>query len=239
MNQGSSSQAGESDSQNSPPIQFPTNFSQYFTPNYLQNFHPFGPPSNYQPYGHPPPIFQGARPHGNWMQSIPAGFQGGQDNSVHSPNQVFGFATSRSLFGMQSGTSGGAVGNSSSHGSESASPCPASQKQQETVNAQELSDSSDGPRRGTRVNWTEDDNIRLMSSWLSNSVDSIKGNDKKAEHYWKAVAQEFNSNMPGGGHKRTAKQCRTHWMVLRERLQSSVSSILKLEVPSLVGTLMI
>ena len=87
-----------------------------------------------------------------------------------------------------------------SHGSESASPCPASQKQPETVDVQELSDSSDEPRRGTRVNWTEDDNTRLMSYWLSNSVDPIKGNDKKSEHYWKAVAQEINNNMPSGGH---------------------------------------
>jgi len=89
------------------------------------------------------------------MQSTTAGFQAGQQNSVHSPNQVFGFAVSRSLFGVQSDTSGGAAGNNSSHGSESASSCPASQKQQEIV--QELSDSSDEPRRGTRVNWTEDD----------------------------------------------------------------------------------
>ena len=154
-NHGSSSQGAESDSQNSPPIQFPANFSQYFPPNYLQNFHPFGPPSNYQSYGHSPPIFQGTRNHGNWIQSTKTCFQAGPQNSVHSPNQVFGFAASRSLFGVQSDTSGGAAGNNSSHGSESASSCPVSQKQPETV--QELSDSSDEPRRGTRVNWTEDD----------------------------------------------------------------------------------
>ena len=57
-----------------------------------------------------------------------------------------------------------------------------------------------------------------MSSWLSNSVDPIKGNDKKSEHYWKAVAQEFNSNMPSGGHKRIAKQCRTHWDGLKREV---------------------
>ena len=188
MNQGSSSQGAESDSQNTPPIQFPTNFSQYFPPNYLQNFHPFGPPSNYQSYGHSPPIFQGARNHGNWIQSTKTGFQAGPQNSMHSPNQVFGCAASRSLFGVQSDTSGGAAGNNSSHGLESASPCLASQKQPETDDVQEISDSNDEPRRGTRVNWTEDDNTRLMSSWLSNSVDPIKGNDKKSEHYWKVVA---------------------------------------------------
>jgi len=91
------------------------------------------------------------------MQSTTAGFQAGQQNSVHSPNQVFGFAASRSLFGVQSDTSGGAAGNNSSHGLESASPCLASQKQTETDDVKEISDSSDEPRRGTRVNWTEDD----------------------------------------------------------------------------------
>ena len=123
MNQGSSSQGAESDSQNTPPIQFPTNFSQYFPPNYLQNFHPFGPPSNYQPYDNFPPIFQGAQNHGNWMQSTTAGFQAGQQNSVHSPNQVFGFAASRSLFGVQSNTSGGASGNFPWIGVSFSMPC--------------------------------------------------------------------------------------------------------------------
>ncbi|CAN6243691.1 unnamed protein product [Urochloa humidicola] len=233
--QGSSSQGAESDSpQNSPPIQFPTNISQQLRPNHLQNFHPFGLPSNHgnwmqmqptptsfqggqdnsgQPYNHHPPIFQGPHNHGNWMQMqpTPASFQGGQYNSGHSPNQVFGFAASRSLFGMQYGTSTGAAANSSSHGSESVAPCPTSQKQKEAVSIEELSDSSDEGRRGTRINWTEEANIRLMSSWLNNSVDSVRGNDKKSEHYWRDVAAEFNNNMPSGGHKRTSKQCRTHW----------------------------
>ena len=62
---------------------------------------------------------------------------------------------------------------------------------------------------------------------MSNSVGPIKGNDKKSEHYWKAVAQELNSNMPSGGNKRTAKQCRTHWDGLKRE-------VAKPEVPSLV-----
>jgi hypothetical protein len=45
-------------------------------------------------------------------------------------------------------------------------------------------------RRGTHINWTEDDNVRLLSSWLNNStiyVDPIKGNEKKSEHYLMVV----------------------------------------------------
>jgi hypothetical protein len=114
---------------------------------------------------------------------------------------------------MQHSPSFGIPTNTSSHGSESASPCPTSQRQKEAVDVLESSDSSEEEegRRELRINWSEDDNIRLMSSWLKHSVDPIQGNDKKSEHYWKAVANEFNANMPSNGHKRTAKQCRTHW----------------------------
>ena len=37
---------------------------------------------------------------------------------------------------------------------------------------------------------------RLISAWLSNSVDPTDGNDKKGEYYWKDVADEFNNNRP-------------------------------------------
>jgi hypothetical protein len=106
---------------------------------------------------------------------------------------------------MQHSPSFGIPANTSSHGSESASPCPTSQKQKEAVHVVESSGSSEEEegRRGLRINWSEDDNIRLMSSGLKHSVDPIQGNDKKTEHYWKAVADEFNANMPSNGHKRT------------------------------------
>jgi hypothetical protein len=54
---------------------------------------------------------------------------------------------------------------------------------------EELSNEKNG-RRGTHINWTKDDNVRLLSSWLNNStiyVDPIKGNEKKPEHYLKVV----------------------------------------------------
>jgi hypothetical protein len=97
---GSSNQQGESESQNSPPTQFP-NFPQYYPPNFLQNFHPFGLPNNYPPYSHPQ-MFQGPQNQGNWRQTTAASFQGVQiqENPVHSPNQVFRFAANRSQGGM-------------------------------------------------------------------------------------------------------------------------------------------
>jgi hypothetical protein len=103
---------------------------------------------------------------------------------------------------MQHSPSFGISTNTSSHGSESASPCPTSQKQKEVVHVVESSGSSEEEgRRGLRINWSEDDNIQLMSSGLKHFVDPIQGNDKKTEHYWKVVADEFNANIPSNGTK--------------------------------------
>uniref|UniRef100_A0A0E0C238 No apical meristem-associated C-terminal domain-containing protein n=1 Tax=Oryza meridionalis TaxID=40149 RepID=A0A0E0C238_9ORYZ len=73
------------------------------------------------------------------------------------------------------------------------SPCHTRYKEKQVVEVEEASDSSEEGRRGTHINWTKVDNIQLMSTWLNNSVDPIKGNDKKSEQYWKAVAREFNT----------------------------------------------
>jgi len=148
----------------SPPQQFPIGFSQsafsqYPAPNF-QNFHPFGsPPGNYPPFVGSSPSFHGIQQQANWLQSS-SGF-GPQQSFVHLPNTV-----SR------------AAANSFSHGSESASPCPTREEVNNIVNLEESSGNrDDGGRRGTRMNWTEDENIRLLSSWLNNSVDPIDGND--------------------------------------------------------------
>ncbi|EEC83515.1 hypothetical protein OsI_29094 [Oryza sativa Indica Group] len=181
LSQGSQSQTSGNGSQNSTSPQFPSifsqsQFSQSSTPTF-QNFHPFGAPTNYQPYGNSTPSFHGFQQQAHWLHSTPVSFQGFRpsENWVYSPNQI--------------------TGSASSHGSESASQCPARYEENNVVDIEESSDNSqEAGRRGTRVNWTEEENIRLLSSWLNNSVDPINGNDKKAEYYWKAVAAEFNSN---------------------------------------------
>jgi len=101
---------------------------------------------------------------------------------MHSPNQVFGAAC-----------------NTSSHGLESTSPWPATQQDKQPVNLNDSSSSSEEVEEvtgRTRVNWTELENQRLLSAWCHHSIDAVKGTDQKAEHYWKAVAVEFNSNTP-------------------------------------------
>ncbi|XP_052137632.1 glutathione S-transferase T3-like [Oryza glaberrima] len=132
---------------------------------------------------------------------------------ANSPNQVFGAASNRVLFAPHQVTSVEVAANTSSHGSESSIPCPTTTRQQEKqpLNIEELSDSSEeGVRRAPRTNWKEEENLRFVSTWLNNSVDSVDGNDKKSEYYWKDVADEFNSNRPRNAHTRTVKQMKTH-----------------------------
>ncbi|KAG2642499.1 hypothetical protein PVAP13_2KG195200, partial [Panicum virgatum] len=178
----------------SPPQQLPNNFipsqfPQSLNPQYFPNLYPFGGPANYPPYGHSPPTFQGLQHQGKWA---PSSFQGYhlQENLVSSPNQGHG-------------------ANTSSHGSESSTPCAARHQEKKSVSIEELSDSSEEE---------EEENLRLLFAWLNNSVDSVKGNDKKQEYYWKDVASEFNSNRPTDVHMRIVKQLKTHWGTVKREI---------------------
>jgi len=81
---------------------------------------------------------------------------------------------------------GGAAANTSSHGSESSSRCSAQQEKQ-SVNIEELGDSSEEPKRHQRINWSEEENDRLFSAWTKHSTDPVIGNDRKFEYYWKVL----------------------------------------------------
>lgn len=53
-----------------------------------------------------------------------------------------------------------------------------------------------GSRAGMRMIWTPDETMRLVSAWLKNSNDPIKGNWKRNDQYWGAVTTMFNSTTP-------------------------------------------
>ena len=223
LNPGSSSQHSGSSRQDSPPQipstfpqAHPTHSSQSLSPNF-HNFHPFGHPANYPVYGNSPPGFLGFQHQGNWPQSTPMSYQGfrsqgfqQQESLGYSPNQAGGYA--------------------SSHGSESASPCAATHQEKNFVSVEDSSGGEEekrleeaegreeGGKRGVRLNWTEDENIRLLSAWVNNSVDPIDGNDKKLEHYWRAVTAEFNSKTPNNDRKRTVMQCKSHWKGVKKEV---------------------
>ncbi|KAF8730914.1 hypothetical protein HU200_016786 [Digitaria exilis] len=39
-------------------------------------------------------------------------------------------------------------------------------------------------RSDRRLNWSNEEDIRLVSAWLHNSIDPVDGNDKKSDQYW-------------------------------------------------------
>nr|TKW15229.1 hypothetical protein SEVIR_5G223300v2 [Setaria viridis] len=106
----------------------------------------------------------------------------------------------------------GSLAGASSHGLDSTTP---QSQRREVEQAEEVKDSSgsspDEGRRGVRINYTEEENLRLASAWLKHSVDPVNGNDKTEEYYWRSVAEEFNSNKPVGGRTRSTGQLKSHW----------------------------
>ena len=105
----------------------------------------------------------------------------------------------------------GAAGGSSSRCDDSGSPMssapyspisPAQYNKQQPVR---INEASAGSQR-----WSKQQNLRLVGAWLKHSVDPIHGNNKKSDHYWKQVADEFNKHSCKA-ERRTRVQCKNHW----------------------------
>ncbi|KAG2639790.1 hypothetical protein PVAP13_2KG045700, partial [Panicum virgatum] len=92
------------------------------------------------------------------------------------------------------------VGGSRGEGSTSpiTSPMlPIEHTNKDAVRGEEWSDvGSDEEKKGGRMYWSEEDNLRLISSWINNSNDPIDSNSKSGPHYWKQVADEYNMHAP-------------------------------------------
>ncbi|KAF8691524.1 hypothetical protein HU200_040671 [Digitaria exilis] len=48
-------------------------------------------------------------------------------------------------------------------------------------------------RLDRRLNWSNEEDIRLVSAWLHNSIDLVDGNDKKSDQYWSSVTSTYNN----------------------------------------------
>ena len=172
---------------NCPPHQFgPNPFApQYYPP----NFNPFGVQQGYQ---FPAASYQHGIP-------FPGNFHVG--DMAGGPSSPIG---SVAMFG---------VGGSRGEGSASpvTSPMlPVEHTNKDAVRGEEWSDvGSDEEKKGGRMYWSEEDNLRLISSWINNSNDPIDGNSKSGPHYRKQVADEYNMLAPKGK-KRTPTQCKNH-----------------------------
>lgn len=70
-----------------------------------------------------------------------------------------------------------------------------------------------------RLYYTKEEDIRLVSAWLRNSVNPIDGNAKKGEYYWKEVADTFNSTTESD-RKRDVKHLKNHWYKTTKKVTS-------------------
>jgi hypothetical protein len=97
-------------------------------------------------------------------------------------------------------------------GSSPASPISvAPQNNEDDVKNQVWSDNSDDEeKKGGRMNWNEAEDLKLVSAWLHNSVDSVKGNAQKYNDFWKKIVAEFNS-LVTPDRRRSVSQCKSHY----------------------------
>jgi len=116
-------------------------------------------------------------------------------------------------FGFPGGMFAGVVGGASSHGSDSATPQSQIREPEQDEEKADSSDSSPNEgKRAARINYSEEDNLRLVSLWIKHSVDPIRGTDQSREAYWSKIADAFNSGMPEGARRRTKGQLKSHWV---------------------------
>ena len=107
-------------------------------------------------------------------------------------------------------------GSSPSQGQGSAPPHTAHEEQPGQEEESDATSPEEDGRRGARLNWNDEENKRLASSWLANSNDCIRGNAKKSDFYWASVTEEFNRNRPTNAVVRTSRQCKTHWSTVNK-----------------------
>jgi hypothetical protein len=115
-------------------------------------------------------------------------------------------------FGFPSGMFVGAAGGASSHGSDSATPQSQIREPEKDEEKEDSSASSpDEGRRTVRINYSEDENLCLVSLWIKHSVDPIRGTDQSREAYWNKIAEAFNSGQAEGARRRSKGQLKSHW----------------------------
>ncbi|XP_071682401.1 uncharacterized protein [Lolium perenne] len=66
------------------------------------------------------------------------------------------------------------------------------------------------PPRAKRLDWTVQEEEKLVNAWLFNSKDSVAGNCKTGTSFWGGIAATFNATADPSRH-RTSKQLKDHW----------------------------
>ncbi|CAL5040358.1 unnamed protein product [Urochloa decumbens] len=78
-------------------------------------------------------------------------------------------------------------------------------------------DNNGGDDTRTRLLWTKEEDLRLVSAWLNNSNDPIQANYKKNDAFWKDVTAVFNSTTPKN-RRRIVKQVKDHFGRIKKRV---------------------
>ncbi|CAL5021173.1 unnamed protein product [Urochloa decumbens] len=65
-------------------------------------------------------------------------------------------------------------------------------------------------RTDRRLNWSHEEDVRLASAWLHNSLDPVDGNCKKSDKYWADVTDTYNSTTPST-RRRNRNQLKIRW----------------------------
>ncbi|AQK97168.1 hypothetical protein ZEAMMB73_Zm00001d011552, partial [Zea mays] len=66
-------------------------------------------------------------------------------------------------------------------------------------------------KRPKRLEWTKEDEEKLVNAWFMHSNDPISGNNKSGSSFWGQIAATYNSTSDPICH-RTAKQLKDHWV---------------------------
>ncbi|RLN22048.1 transposon protein, putative, ping/pong/SNOOPY sub-class [Panicum miliaceum] len=80
------------------------------------------------------------------------------------------------------------------------------------------SNATSDARSDRRLNWSNEEDIRLVSAWLHNSIDPVDGNDKKSYQYWSDVTSTYNSSTKCN-RMRNRNQLKLRW----ERIKKPVT----------------
>ncbi|XP_025797250.1 glutathione S-transferase T2-like isoform X4 [Panicum hallii] len=95
---------------------------------------------------------------------------------------------------------------------------PARSNGQSNVRSIARSTATPDARSDRRLNWSIEEDIRLVSAWLHNSIDPVDGNNKKSDQYWSDVTSTYNSSTKCN-RMRNRNQLKLRW----ERIKKPVT----------------
>ncbi|XP_073139006.1 glutathione S-transferase T3-like [Henckelia pumila] len=79
------------------------------------------------------------------------------------------------------------------------------------------------------VNFTRDEDIILVSGWLSTSLDAIVGNDKKSTTFWSRVHQYYHECKKPNFQERTVHSLTNRWSIIQRSVNKFCACLAQME----------